>query len=164
MERPNSVRVGIPKDGAQIFSLLCQLHTENAMFPKDDDKVWHFINKALNQDGGIMGVIEDNGQIVGVIGMYIEQFWYSSQPYLCEYFNYVKPEARKSNHAKDLIDFAKWANTNMGLLLIIGIMSSIRTKAKLHLYNKRLSFIGGIFVNGLPSMTDFMKIDIPDKY
>lgn len=163
-ECPPIVEIATPKDQQEVFDLLCELHQENAMFEMDPEMVMSYIVRATNQDGGLIGVIKEKGKIVGCILLFSEKFWYAKSSYLAEYLNYIHPQYRKSNYAKDLIDFAKWSSEQMELPLIMGIMSTIRTRAKLHLLNKKMFFIGGLFAWNTGTTQQFEKIPLPERY
>lgn len=157
-ERPLNVRLAAPADEDAIFNLLAEgLFNENGTFSLSEDKSRKFIRQAVNHEGGIIGVIEEGGVIAGSIGMNLESFWYSDEFNICEYWNYVHPQYRKSigtefkrsDYAKDLINFAKWVSERMGLVLNIGIISTTRTEAKCRLYGRVLSPVGQYFMHNM---------------
>lgn len=77
--------------------------------------------------------------------MQLGSVWYSDQTVLEELSSFVLPEFRRSNNAKDLIDFAKGCAKQIGVPLIIGIVSNHRTQAKVELYRRRLGAPAGAF-------------------
>lgn len=162
IQRPKNVLVAMPEDEDQIYNMLTQgLHPENGMFTVAPEKVRHQIKVSTDQQGGVIGLIKQDKKIVASVGLELSQFWYSNQWFVSELWNFVLPEYRKSNYAKDLIDFSKWANESLNMMLVMGIMSTIRTEAKIKLYERRLGkMIGGFFVNGLPEETHFKQIEI----
>lgn len=157
-EQPKNVRLAVPSDENSIFKLLAEgLFQENGTFSLSEKKSREFINHATNNEGGIIGVIEENGIIAGSIGLNLETFWYSDDFYICEYWNYVAPQYRKSintefqrsDYAKNLIDFAKWVSERMNLVLNIGILTTHRTEAKQRLYQRKLTAAGSFFFHNL---------------
>ena len=80
----------------------------------------------------------DDGSIAGTILLKIAYYWGSSQPFLDEYWVYVRGEYRKSNIARSLIQFAKHQADKLGLLLRIGIISKIELARKMQLYERLL--------------------------
>lgn len=157
-DKPSNVRLAMPEDEDAIFNLLAEgLFNENGAFSLSKEKSRNFIRQAVNHEGGIIGVIEEGGQIVGSIGMNLDSFWYSDDWYISEYWNYVKPQYRKSigtefkrsDYAKNLIDFAKWCAERMNLVLNIGILSTQRTEAKQRLYQRKLTVAGAFFFHNL---------------
>jgi len=149
-EKPNNVRIATEKDEKELLSLLMnKLYYENGTFGVCPEKVIATIKHATQGNGGIIGIIEGNGEIAGTIGMQIDQFWYSDDWYLCELWNFVHPDYRKSEYAKNLIDFGKWASEQMKMILNIGIISTHRTEAKVRLYQRKLTPVGMFFMHNI---------------
>jgi Acetyltransferase (GNAT) family len=145
MASQSQVRLATKEDREEIFRLCKLLHSENGLFPMDDDLVQETMMKGINRNGGILGVIgPTGGPLEGMIYMLISNFWYSRKPHLEELFSYVPPEYRKSNHAKSLIEFAKKCATD-DIRLVIGVVSNTRTEAKVRLYERRLGKPAGAF-------------------
>lgn len=150
-KKPDNVRIAIPSDEEALFHFLTKnLYQENGMFSLSEAKVRQAINNYCNQRDSLIGLIEDETGIVGCVGLYIASFWYTDEYHLDEIFNFVREDRRCSNYAKDLIDFAKWCNENMNLVLMMGILSTVRTEAKVRLYSRRLQMIGAFFANPVP--------------
>jgi hypothetical protein len=141
-----AVRLARVEDEAAIFGLCKELHDENGLFDMDEDSVWQIIKSATNQGGGIIGVIDGEDGLEGIICIVIDKFWYSKEFFLCELFNFVPVRFRKSERAKSLIEFAKKCSDSMKMPLVIGVISNIRTEAKVKLYERRLPKAGAFFV------------------
>lgn len=162
-DRPMSVRFAIPSDEDAIYDLLTGpggLYEENALFKMSPTKVRNTIrygcirhNGKLGHPGGpqgIIGVVEQDGKIVATIGMGFSQFWYTEEWMLSEFWNHVHPDHRTSNHASDLIDFGKWCSEQLKLYLHMGIISTHRVKGKVRLYQRKIRYMGGYFMHGVP--------------
>lgn len=156
--QPKNVRLAEPKDENSIYKILSEgLFHENGTFSLSERKSRQFIHQATNCEGGIIGVIEEGGVIAATIGMNLGTFWYSDDWHIEEYWNYVSPQYRKSigaqfkrsDYAKDLINFGKWCAERMGLILNIGIISTTRTEAKCRLYGRALTPVGQFFMHNL---------------
>mgnify|MGYP001615881621 FL=1 len=115
------------------------LHAENAIFSMDEGRVAAMLEKAFNQQGAIIGALGPTGHIEGAIFMLISAFWYTTDFCLEELFSYVRPEFRRSTNAKELINFGKRCSDELGIPLVIGVVSNERTKAKVGLYQRQLS-------------------------
>lgn len=139
------VRAARPCDEDEIMAVCRRLHEENGLLHMSDDKVRQMLRRAFNKEGGIVGVIGEPGHIEGAIYLMISTLWYSHTWILEELFNFVLPEHRKSTNAKDLVEFAKRASEEMGLPLIIGVLSNERTEAKVRLYERQLGKPSGAF-------------------
>ncbi len=158
IERPSNVRLAVPSDEDMLFKILSEgLFHENGTFSLSESKSRAFIRNAVNNEGGIIGIIEEGNQIAATIGMNLGTFWYSNDFHIEEYWNYTRPEYRKSintdfkrsDYAKDLINFGKWCSEAMGLILNIGIISTTRTEAKCRLYSRTLTPVGQFFMHNL---------------
>lgn len=158
IEKPENVRLAVRSDEDEIFRILSEgLFQENGTFSLSENKSRDFIRQAVDCQGGIIGVIEEEGQIAATIGMNLGTFWYSDDWHIEEYWNFVRPEFRnhigekshRSYYAKDLINFGKWCAEKMGLILNIGIISTTRTEAKCRLYGRNLTPVGMFFMHNL---------------
>lgn len=140
-------RIGLarPEDEIEIFEICRRLHAENAVFPLNVDRVINMIRALTHRQGGIIGVIRNEKQIEALICLTITQFWYSEDFILEEQFNFVLPEYRKSENAKELIIFARAAAEQLGIPLIIGVLSNERTDAKIRLYKRQLGPPSGAY-------------------
>lgn len=138
------VRLASPKDEWRIFEILCLAHDENGMFPIDKNKVIEFIRNATQARGGIIGVIGKN-EVEATIGLQLQQPWYTSKWILCEKWNFVHPDYRKTDHVSKLIEFSKNCAEKMELTLNIGTISNIRTEAKIRLYKRHFKLMGAFF-------------------
>lgn len=154
------VRRALPDDKPELWRLLRILWGENAIFPIDNDKVDYYLDRLLNPveipiydqgPRGVIGVIGCHGALEGMILMIIGTQWYSSQWSLDELANFVDPEHRRSNHAKELISYAKDAADELGVRLVIGVLSTFRTAAKVRLYERQLQSAGAFFIHPAPS-------------
>ena len=125
---------------------LCRaLHAENGMFTMSEDKVRRMLHRAFDKQGAIVGALGPSGHIEGAIYLLISDYWYSDDWHLSELFSFVLPQYRKSNNAKELITFAKRCSDEIGIPLIIGVISNERTESKVRLYQKELAKPAGAF-------------------
>lgn len=151
-ERPINVRVAVPQDEEAVFAILKLAHEENGSSSTlSPQKVIENIKAATEKRGGIIGVIDGEKGIEGVIFLILSQWWYSDDWHWMEMCNFVHSDCRRSDHAKNLIDFSKWVVEQMEMTLCIGVMSEIRTEAKVKLYQRRLKLGGAIFYHNHPS-------------
>jgi hypothetical protein len=140
------VRYAEPADYPQIIMLGEELHAENGHSAIDYPIAEAAIVDAINRNRALIGVIGPVGTIEGIIFLRFASFWNSSEVFLEELFLYVPPAYRKTPNAKTLLKFAKSTSERLDLPLMIGVLSSHRTKAKLKLYEKHLGApVGGYF-------------------
>lgn len=153
---PSIVRRALPQDFDGIWQLFRLLHAENALFSMSERKLNWLLERVLHPElipewdtglRGFMGVIGAPGsQLEGFILMVVGSFWYSEDLTLEEYANFVHPDYRKSDHAKTLLAYARNVSDQIKIPLVIGIISNIRTQAKVRLYRRQLPEKGSFFV------------------
>jgi len=146
------VRIAAPEDEADVHAFLKMMHEENGIFEWDDEKTREFIARATSRRYGVIGVIEGETGLEGMICLVPDQLWYSSDWFLNEVFNFVHPDFRRSTRAKGLIAFAKNISDEMGLPLILGVVSNYRTEAKVKLYERQFPKAGAFFMYNNSSM------------
>lgn len=145
---PSPARVRLvtdPREEDELMAICRRLHAENGLFTMCEDKVRAKLRTAFDRTGGLIGVIGAPGSIEAMLCMEIGQLWYSNDYFLNELWNYVLPEYRRSSNAKDLVAFGKDCGARMGLTFMIGILSNIRTEAKVRFYERSLGAPSGAF-------------------
>jgi GNAT superfamily N-acetyltransferase len=147
------VRLATKADEGEIFGLLVLLHAENAMFSMNREKVLAGIRLATERQGGIIFVIDEGPRVVATLGMCIASDWYSDDEYLLERWNYVHPDFRRSDYGRKLLEQGKWAHEwfkTRGKIMpfFCGIISFLRTEAKIRMYARHVPCVGGFFMYG----------------
>lgn len=141
------VRMATEQDEPQLM-LLCEgLAEENALFTPNFDKVRETVRNVLHNKQGFVGCIGSHDRLEGAIMIIVSAMWYTDQPCLEELFNYVAPEFRASSRAVQLVEFAKSVSNKMALPMLIGIVSNVRTEAKVRLYDRKLSRAGAFYLH-----------------
>ena len=140
------VRLAIPKDEEKILDLLMLMHEENGLFEMDNDSVREMVRKVLNRENGIIGVIDAEEEIEAAVCLVIDKLWYAKTWCLNDVFNFVAPKYRRSTRAKSLISFAKSYSDQVGIPLLMGIVSNVRTEAKIKLLERQLQKAGAFFI------------------
>lgn len=148
------VRKAQLEDRDQIIEMCVENHRENGQFSFAPHKVIGMIDRAFTGGGAVIGVVGAHNSIEGMLLLLISQFWYTDDWCLEELQNYVRPEFRRSTHAKDMIAFGKRCSDEIGIPLVIGVVSNERTRAKMELYRRQLGDpVGGYFLhNPTPTM------------
>lgn len=94
--------------------------------------------------------VEENGKLVGTLGLHRTSPWYSDSEYLADGWFYVLPEYRKTGVGKMLIDEAKKFAEEVKLPLIIGVFTSEDADTKAQVMQKLgLTMVGGLFAAGV---------------
>ena len=148
MSEDLGVRIGTPEDVHPMMELALQACDENGFVDPNPEKLLAEIWPALNQDDGIVGIIQDEGgKLEGAILLRIGTMWYSDSKVLEEKAIFVSPNFRgaKGGRARRLCEFSKKAADTLGLPLIIGVLSNHRTEAKIRLYERQFGKPSGAF-------------------
>lgn len=147
------VRLAVIEDRPAIVALTNELHGENGLFRIASGKVDHMLDRYFNREGAVIGVIGDVGAPVATIYLGIDQLVYTDDWALVEQWNFVHPEHRRTNYARQLIGYAKKVSDGLKLPLMVGILSNKRTEAKVRLYEQMLDKAGCYFIYGLEHAT-----------
>lgn len=142
------VRIATPEDLDGVMALAMAVCAENAVTPPNPAKLLGEIWPSLSQNEGICGVIGPvGGPLEAVILLRAGALWYSDVVVLSERSCFVHPDFRsaKGGRAKLLCEFSKQAADTLGLPLLIGILSSERTRAKCKLYERIFGEPAGAF-------------------
>ncbi len=141
-----TIRLADSLDEFDIFRLCAIMHEEQPHYALAWEKISPMVRLATRHESGIIGVIGDRGDIKGAVFLIIESIWYSNDYHLMEYFNFVRPDSRRSTYAKDLITYSKSCADALRLPLTMGVYSGIKTEAKVRLYRRMLPCIGAFFM------------------
>lgn len=157
------VRPAGPGDEAEIWRMFRLLYEENATFKISDRKVQFYLDRLLHPDliprddtgpRGFIGVIGPVNALEACIMLTLGSVWYSEEISLDEHLNFVDPTHRASSHAKALISYAKFVAEQTGIRLVIGVLSTKRTAAKVRLYERQLTPAGCFFLHPPPDNAD----------
>lgn len=161
-EHPRVVRLATMQDEQQVFDLVMRDLQQNAvqMAPISAARVWqniHFCTRpSSGKVGGIIGVIEENGAIVGAVCLVPYQWWFSENYHLCEIFVYVHDEHRKPAYAAALLQFSKWVGDEWSkgvdyrVYVLMGVQAVRRMMSKIRLYRRSITQIGAFFCYPAP--------------
>lgn len=143
-----NVRIGTPDDVHPMMDLAMQACDENGFVDPNPQKLLAEIWPALNLEDGIVGIIQDEGKrLEAAILLRIGTMWYSDAKVLEEKAIFVHPDYRnaKGGRARRLCEFSKKASDNLGIPLVIGVLSDQRTEAKVKLYERQFGKPSGAF-------------------
>ena len=125
-------------DLPEVLEIARELGKENGAYQVNEDIAIPMIRSVLAGDGLVGIVRAADGRIAGTILLKVAYHWGSADPFLDEYWVFVRGEHRKSNIARSLIQFAKHQADKLNLLLRIGIISKIELERKIALYERLL--------------------------
>lgn len=157
---PSIVRAARPEDETELWKLFHLMHEETAIFPLDENKVQDYLRRVLYPETipisdtgprGIIGVIGSPARLEAAIMLVLGSVWYSSAVTLMDALNFVHPAYRQSNHAKTLICYGKnmvdeIRKVHSDFQMMIGVVSTKRTQAKIRLFRRQMVEAGAVFV------------------
>jgi GNAT superfamily N-acetyltransferase len=142
------IRLGTPEDESAMLDLALRAWEENGIKGVNPEKMLGMIKPALYLWQGLVGIIGKPGKkIEGAVLLRTSQMWYSDEWMLEEKAIFVDPEFRsaKGGRARKLCEFSKKVADDLGVPLIIGVLSNHRTEAKVRLYERQFGPPAGAF-------------------
>jgi hypothetical protein len=142
------IRIATPSDVDDVMDLAMSACEENGFINPNSTKLLAEIWPALNQDHGLVGIIsEPGGRPEGAILLRIGKMWYSDDDVIEEKAIFIHPNYRnvKGGRAKRLCEFGKQVSRELGIPLIIGVLSNNRTAAKVRMYERIFGEPSGAF-------------------
>jgi hypothetical protein len=142
------VRIGTPDDVDGVMELALSACDENGFVSPNPEKLLQQIWPALNLDQGLLGIIGNTGEkLQGAVLLRVGSMWYSDDEVLEEKAIFIDPRYRsaKGGRARRLCEFSKHVADNLGIPLIIGVLSNHRTEAKVRLYERQFGKPSGAF-------------------
>lgn len=134
-----------------LVSLMKQAGEEQALFAVSEAKSRDMLNRAFLREGGIVGVIGPKGAIEAAVFLILAQPLYSEEWHIEEVFNVVRPEFRRSTHARSMLEFSKRCHHDLGIPVLIGVLHRVQTAAKVRLYRRQFGpAVGAYFLYGAP--------------
>lgn len=142
------VRVATPEDVDAVMEMAIMVCRENGIFEPNLGKIFADIWPALHRELGLVGVIGEPGeQLEGFVLLRVGTMWYADDPILEEKTVFVHPKFRKASggRARKLVRFSKQVTDELGMPMIIGVLSNTRTKSKIRLYESEFGPSAGAF-------------------
>lgn len=142
------VRIGTPEDVDAMMQLAMSACEENGFVDPNPQKLLSEIWHGLVLADGIVGIIGERGQeIEGAVLLRITDMWYSDSRVLEEKAIFIHPDYRsaKGGRARRLVEFSKRCADELGIPLLIGVLSNHRTEAKVRLYERQFGKASGAF-------------------
>jgi hypothetical protein len=144
-----AIRLATTDDMDEVMKLAVCASQENGFLDASAELLAREIWPALNLDHGLCPVIGPTGSntIEGLALLRTGHMWYSPTPILEERAVFIYPEFRsaKGGRARKLVEYSKHAADSLGMPLIMGILSSSRTAAKVGLYRRCFGEPAGAF-------------------
>lgn len=143
---PQEVRLAKPEDEQALMAMLELRHTEDGLGKFDPSMARLSVRRGLMRDYGYIGVIRSASGIEASVGLFVTTPWDSSDFLLTDQWNFVSLPYRRSTHAKNLIQFSKWASHQLGLPLLMSKIKNDQTAGMARLYSRQLPECGALFL------------------
>jgi GNAT superfamily N-acetyltransferase len=142
------VRLAVPQDLPGLLELMRVACREDAEHEMDEERVINMLRRYYEKQGAIIAVIGQEGLPEAYILMIMDDIWYAKPGtlQLLELSLFVHPDYRKSDRAKQLMQFSKQASEGLSVDLTIGVFSNKRTEAKIRLYQRQYKQVGAYFM------------------
>jgi len=144
-----SIRIGTREDVDAIMKVALMACEENGFVNPNPQKLLGEIWQALCLEDGMIGIIGPAGSkaIEGFVILRIGDMWYGDDRVLEEKAIFIHPDFRsaKGGRARKLCEFSKKAADDLGIPLIIGVLSNHRTAGKVRLYKRIFGEPSGAF-------------------
>ena len=137
-------RLATSADRDALRAMLLDMRSEMGIGSLNRDKGFAVLDKVIA--GGLAIVAEIDNAIVGSIGLFIGDWWYSDDQFVGDYWTYVDPVARNSFIALRMIEVAKTIARGLGLPLVMSVINPIDGIKVSRLYRRRLTLIGETFL------------------
>jgi hypothetical protein len=151
------IRIGTPADLDDVMEAAVEAVREIGLMEPDPERLLQDVWPALNQDRGLIGIIsKPGGKAEGGVLLRVGKMWYSDQDVLEERVIFIPPQYRsvKGGRARRLCEFSKKTAEDLGLPLLIGVMSTVRTEAKIKMYQRYFGKPkGAVFLYNAPQLT-----------
>lgn len=144
------IRLATPDDVDEVMNIAVLASDENGFLKAVPERLLREIWAALSLDHGMIGVIgAPGGLIEGAVLLRIGAMWYAAEDdvVLEEKAIFIHPSYRQARggRAARLCEFSKRMANELGLPLIIGVLSNSRTRAKVKLYERQFGAPAGAF-------------------
>lgn len=143
-----TIRLATPADMDEVMRLAVTAVEENGFLNASAELLAKEIWPALCQDHGLCPVIgPPGGEIQGLALLRIGAMWYSTQTVVEEKCVFIYPQYRsaRGGRARKLCEYSKHVADQLGIPLLIGILSNARTQGKVRMYKRIFGEPAGAF-------------------
>ena len=134
------------KDKDNLAALLRLMHKEVGLSSLNEDKMFNRIDITIQS--GVAFLAEYDGKIIGSMGVFIGDFWYSDDPVLMDSWLFVRKDFRKTRAAWTLLSKIKMFAKKAKAPLVVGVFSLGDTVRKNKLFSRYFKPAGEFFTDG----------------
>lgn len=151
---PKSVRLATIRDEPDLLDLFLEELAENAVHVATPsiERIMLQIHQGTRNKGGFVPVIDGPDGIAAAAIVQPTEWWFSRDHFLQEIALYVRPSARNTRAAADLIDYQRWLAQEMSdkagyrIFAFAGVTATKHASGKCRLYRRHMSQVGAWFI------------------
>jgi hypothetical protein len=140
------VLLATQEDEPALVELLRLRHAEEGHGIFDEDRARSVVTRGIARDLAIVGIIRGRNSIEASVGLFVTEPWDSKIQILSDLWLTVLEPYRKSDRAKCLVDFSKWAATELDKPLMLTLALNPQTERKDKFYARHLPRSGSMFL------------------
>src|SRR5690242_5751156 len=118
------VHVATPEDKSPLLAFAIMIKAEDALQEVSNEKVGVMVDRCIQRDRAIAGVIKGPLGIEASIGLWIEELDYSDDVHLRVKWVGTHPACRKSGHGPRLMGFAQSFQESVGIPLFMDVLTA----------------------------------------
>lgn len=147
---PYGVRAAVANDAAALLDFVVPLFEENAAQAVSVQKIAQLVQRCVDRDSALAGVIIGEEGIEGSVGMTVDEFDYSDERHIMVRWMGIAPSMRHRTHlGSRLMSFVRWFHTTAAPLPVF--LSSLTTtdlKAKVLMLQRQAPLVGVVHALG----------------
>ena len=151
---PYGVRRATTADVDPLLDFVLHLLPEERLQPVSPSRVLEMIHRCADQRGAIAGVVDGADGIEATIALFVERMDDTDQEHIRIKWSIVHPEHRQTDHAQNLMKFAKWCCEQLGgrkgyqVPLLYEVLTKGELLGKMKLAQRSLPQVGATFAWG----------------
>lgn len=122
------------------------MHGEAGMGSLNVEKVERYVGAALRS--GVILVVEKDDELLSVLGLRFQSFWWCDDAALMDAFTYVTPEARRTKAFRMMFDKAKSMAEDAKVPLIMANFGPVDEERKSKLFRRLGTPLGTTIISG----------------
>lgn len=155
IENPYGLRGATPADAETLMPFVMNILSEEAPQTPSPEKVSALIDRCLNRDRAIAGmIVGPEGAIHGSVGATIETFDYSDEPHVMIKWMGVADAYKKSDLPARMMGYMKWLYDTFGQMterpmpVFLAALTTTDLQRKVLMFQRRAPQVGMLFAYG----------------
>lgn len=146
---PYGVRAAVPNDAAALLDFVLPLFEENAAQTVSAGKIAALVERCIDRDSALAGIIVGEDGIEGSVGMTVDEFDYSDERHIMVRWLGISPAVRRTNLGSRLMGFVRWFHaTAAPLPVFVSSLTTTDQKRKVLMLQRQTSLVGVVHALG----------------